>query len=358
MQLWYFFFTFVDSYSDHKLITFYPKMKIQLPRFTAILVLLSLSYAIFAQEGIKPPKLSGYAQTQYTYSDDGTNTFQIRRARIDLKGDLGSKIDYRFQGDLASSPKLVDAYVRFKLCPYFNIQLGEQKVVFSLENMMGPLTWETIELAQGISKLSGYSDISGEGSNGRDIGISAYGGFLKKEGYNIIDYSVGIYNGNGINLKDNNSHKNFAGKLEIHPIKPITLAASVYLGKINGALNTDELMPKNRYAFSARYDDKKLIVRAEYLRGKTNISGTDVTTTDAYYVFLGYTFKGGIQPLFRFDSYRKDVTAANGRSNHYVIGINYKPWKYTIVQLNYTIKDVQSAGKLVNQIAAMVTFAF
>lgn len=330
-------------------------------RFTTSILLLSISLLALAQEkkvDIKAPKLSGYAQTQYSYSDDGTNSFQIRRARLDLKGELGNMIDYRLQTDFASSPKLVDAYVRFKICPYFNIEVGQQKVTFSLESMMGPFTWETIDLAQGITKLSGYSDISNEGSNGRDIGISAYGGFIKKEGYNIIDYAFGVYNGNGINLKDNNKHKNFAGKLEIHPIKPITLAASVYIGKMNGILESGELMPKNRYAFSARYDDKTIMARAEYLRGKTDMGLDGIITSDAYYVLVGYSFKCGIQPILRLDSYRKDITATNGRSDHYVIGLNYKPWKYTFIQLNYTIKDVQSESKLTNQIAAMVTFVF
>lgn len=327
------------------------------------IILLLICTSVFAQNNPDKKtdmsiKLSGYVNSQYTYSDDGTNTFHIRRARLDIKGDLGKMVDYRFQTDFASSPKLVDAYVRVKFNPYLNLQFGQFKIPFSLENMMGPLTWESIENSQIINKLSGYSDVSGEGGNGRDLGLSLYGGFFKREGFNIIDYSLGVFNGNGINLKDNNTQKNIVGKLEIHPIKAVTISASYYKGLMNGVVDRTQRMPKDRAAFSLRYDDKKFLLRTEYLHGTTDMGEANPVVTDGCYAIIGYNIKGKVMPLLRYDFYRNDITAENGKSTYYMVGVDYHPWKYLRLQLNYTLKDVQAKNDLVNQVTAMVSFIF
>lgn len=314
----------------------------------------------------KLPKMSGFINTQYTYSDDGTSTVQIRRARLDFKGDLSKYVDYRLQVDFASSPKIVDAFIRFKITPYFNVQIGQFKVPFTLENPYAPLKLEAIDNAQVITYLSGFNNGFNKDNSGmgRDLGLTIYGGFIKKDGFNVIDYTLGVFNGNGVNTKDNNKKKDFAGRLEIHPIKALTLAASFYNGRMNGYTNTTEIMPKNKYAFSIRYDDTKYLFRAEYLRGKSDLGAVSssgaptTTTTDGYYAIIGYWIKGKVCPLLRYDTYRKDVLAENGRSTFYMAGIDYWPWKFVRMQLNYTLKDIQSKDKLVNQVTAMVSVKF
>lgn len=324
--------------------------------FGFVLLLTLIPFKSFSQSYV--PELVGYVQAQYTYAEKGASTFQIRRARFDIKGNLGKTFDYRFQTEFANSCKLVDAYLRVKINPAFNIQLGQFKVQFSLESVMGPFTWEGIDVSQAVNKLSGYSDVSGEGANGRDLGLSIYGGFFKQEGYNIVDYSVGVFNGNGINTKDNNTQKNIAGKVEIHPIKPITVAGSFYFGKMNGIVDPAERMPKNRYAVSFRYDDKTYLFRAEYLRGKTDMGETNPIITDGYYAILGYTINKTITPILRYDAFRNDISSLGGNSTYYMAGLIYQPYKFLRMQLNYTLKYAFKTDKLTNQVTAMVSFQF
>lgn len=79
------------------------------------------------------PKISGFINMRYRYNGE-SNSFDIRRARLDFKGDLATKLDYRFQMEFAGSPKLLDAYLRCKIDRRFNLQVGEFKIPFSMEN--------------------------------------------------------------------------------------------------------------------------------------------------------------------------------------------------------------------------------
>ncbi len=127
----------------------------------------------------KLPEISGFLNFRYQYSDaDGSITgFDVRRARLDLKGDISERFDYRLQVDFAGSVKILDAYFRYKIVQQANIEVGQFKIPFSLENVYSPTNLETIDNSLAITYLSGYSDVSDISSNGRDIGISHYGGF-------------------------------------------------------------------------------------------------------------------------------------------------------------------------------------
>ncbi len=277
----------------------------------------------------KLPKVSGFLNLRYQYEQDN-NSFDIRRARLDFRGNPVKWFDYRLQVDFASSPKIIDAYVRLKFSPMFNIQAGQFKLAFSLENPYGPLTLETMENSQVISYLSGINDLAGSKGAGRDLGVAVYGGFFQQDGYNIIDYVVGLYNGNGINVKDNNKHKDITGRLEIHPIAPVTLSASYY----NGKIGTDgDLRARTRYGFGARYDDGTILLRGEYLKGKT-----DQLDSDGFYVVAGYKLAGKFQPLLKYDFMRKDLANENSRQINYLVGFDYWPHKMFRLQVNYTYR--------------------
>ena len=46
------------------------------------------------------PKISGFINVRYQYNGE-SNSFDIRRARLDFTGDLATKLDYRFQMEFA-----------------------------------------------------------------------------------------------------------------------------------------------------------------------------------------------------------------------------------------------------------------
>ena len=322
--------------------------------------------------------ISGWMNIQYDYerqlqNDNLTltelNTFNVRRARLDVKGNINPYLEFRLQGDFAVSPKMVDGFVKIKLAKYFNIQAGQFKIPFTFENPQSPLTLEGIEYAQVISKLSGYSDVCHVAtySGGRDVGLMLYGDLFnfEREGKEIpiLTYKLGVFNGNGMNKKDANLGKDIAGSIEICPgVKGLKLAASYYNGdylldnefKINDTLtinHKDNFANRDRLTFGGKYENDRLTIRSEYIYGKTDMAneeGIYLLESDGFYVSAGYWFdikckKSGnvqrIRPVARYDFFREDMTEINTNSTYYMVGIDWWPYKNLRLLVNYTLKD-------------------
>lgn len=301
------------------------------------------------------PKISGYMQLRYQYSDDAS-TFDIKRVRLDFQGEISEKVDYRLQLEL-SSPKIVDAYVRYKPFNALNVQVGQFKVPFSIENTdYPPLKLETIEYPMALQQLMGFSEICGISATGRDLGAQLYGGFLKRDGYSIISYNLGVFDGQGINVKDANKSKDVAARLSIRPIKPLLLSASYYWGEFSGTFNgqTTKYLGRKRYGFGVGYDDGRAVARAEYIGGKTGAQ-----KSDGYYALLGYRVGKNWQPVVRFDTFRENSDVDDTRETDYLVGINWLPLKHLRLQLNYTCKTYEMSGvSNANVVGLMVTGMF
>lgn len=52
--------------------------------------------------------VEGFINSQYSYSPGETNTFFIRHARVDLKGFVSDKLEFRLQTEMAGTPKMLD----------------------------------------------------------------------------------------------------------------------------------------------------------------------------------------------------------------------------------------------------------
>ena len=305
--------------------------------------------------------ISGWMNIQYDYesqlSNDGltldqVNTFNVRRARLDFKGNLCKNVEFRVQGDLAGTPKLVDGFVKIKLQKYFNIQVGQFKIPFTFENPQSPLTLEGVEYAQVISKLSGYSDISGVStySGGRDVGVMIYGNVFKFERNGkeipILTYKLGMFNGNGMNKKDANLSKDIAGSVEVCPgVEGLMLAASYYGGNYYLSAANKDNANRDRFTVGGKYENGRLTVRSEYIIGTTEMAEGAETynlNSDGFYVTGGYWFNiknQRIRPVARYDFFRQNIDTPETNSTYYMVGVDWWPYKNLRLLVNYTMKD-------------------
>ena len=305
--------------------------------------------------------ISGWMNIQYDYESqlsndaatlDQINTFNVRRARLDFKGNLCKNVEFRVQGDLAGTPKLVDGFVKIKLQKYFNIQVGQFKIPFTFENPQSPLTLEGIEYAQVISKLSGYSDISGVTtySGGRDVGVMIYGNVFKFERNGkeipILTYKLGMFNGNGMNKKDANTLKDIAGSVEVCPgVEGLMLAASYYGGNYYLSATGNDNANRDRFTVGGKYENGRLTVRSEYIIGTTEMAKGEETynlESDGFYVSAGYWFnmkEQKIRPVARYDFFRQNIDTPETNSTYYMVGIDWWPYKNLRLLVNYTMKD-------------------
>ena len=333
------------------------------------------------------PKISGFVQGLYqaNINDEGelsSNTFRMRRVRLSVDGTLFKGVTYKIQGDFVRSPMLVDAYLKYKPCKEFAIQIGQFKTPFSIESPINPVNLEIFDYGEGIQKLVGYDDVCGLKAIGRDIGVMATGDlfFIKDKNYSVVNYAIGVFNGNGVNVIDNNKRKDIVGRLEVHPgLKALTLSGSYYYGKYTASNNVD--YKRNRWAAGAQYNDGNLVVRAEYLDGITGYTALNTTATDpgslgtieidqlsrGYYAVAGYNFKLGkegkqtLMPVLRYEHFEPGNLDSNvyGSTNWYTAGLNYWPLKSVNLKLDYSlVEQVLDKKAYSHRLVAMVNYKF
>ena len=325
--------------------------------------------------GLEMPKISGFVQGMYqaNLSDEGElndNTLRMRRVRLSVDGNLAKTVSYKIQGDFTRSPMLVDAYIKYKPCREFAIQLGQFKTPFTIESPINPVNLEIFDYGEAVQQLGGYKDVCGVGALGRDLGLMATGSLFPVEGeegykYSIVDYSIGVFNGNGANNLDNNNSKDIVGRLDVHPgLKEITLSGSYYYGKYN----KDDVYfgTRNRWAAGAQYNDGKFLLRGEYISGKTGQLATVIPedpnyfNSNGYYGVVGYNFQAGeqkIMPVLRYEHFTKDTSIVNGGTNWYTAGINYWPLKSVNCKLDYSLIQKEAGGNS-HRVVAMVSYKF
>ncbi len=315
----------------------------------------------------KLPSISGFVQFQYSWVED-ESTFQIRRARVTLKGKIYKDFaDYCIMPDFAGSVKLLDAYVRITPFRQLNLQAGSFRPSFTLENVFyGATSMEAIDYPQVVKKMTTLGDISGVSGGGRDIGLQLYGGFFNKRGFNTLEYRIGVFNGAGISAKDTNKSKDIAAMLRVNPVKNLALVGSLYYGEWSPATASGGktvYYDRHRWSAGFLYDDKKFFARGEYIWGMTGgIKGYEGNLkSEGAYVMAGVWFlKHTLAPLVRVEYYAENIRARKETAQpFYTVGVDYRPFKYLRFQVNYTRQTFTDAAvKSRNQIHVMLTGMF
>lgn len=302
--------------------------------------------------------LAGYSQVRYQALEENgkSDGFDIRRARLDVKGNISPYWGYRVQFDLAGSPKLLDAYIDLKLNEFINFTVGQAKVPFSMENLLSSTQLAFIDRSQVVEALTARGKDVGGNQNGRDIGIQVGGVLFKSSDRPVLDYRLGLYNGAGINTLDNNEKKDYAARLAVHPVTGLDISGSYYQGtrlipevRTGNVVTTPSAnVDRNRYGADLSYDLKNFSLRGEYLRGKDNL-----TDREGYYAQAGYYFlEKKFQLVAKYDFYDSDLSKADDASTWEVIGASFLFNANTKIQANYTFK--QEEGIAVNNNLAAI----
>ena len=287
------------------------------------------------------PQISGYVQTGYEWSEDAS-TFFIKRVRLSLSGQLARQLDYRVQIEFCT-PKIVDAYLRYRPFEALNVQLGEYKLPFSIENTeYVPLKYEFIEYPLSLRRLMGFSDLCGLSATGRDMGAMLYGSFCRRDGYSILNYNVGLFNGEGLNVKDLNRAKDVVARLTLKPFAGFQVAASGYWGRYG-----ERSLERTRYGLGACYDRGPVVLRCEYICGTTGMPqavGEQVVDqqSEGWYAVGGVRITRSLLAVARYDTFLEDRSVGATRQTNWTAGVLWQPVKLLRCQLNYTYEEYAS----------------
>ena len=206
--------------------------------------------------------------------------------------------------------------------------------------------------------------------------------------YHVVNYSLGLFNGNGANIVDNNNRKDVVGRLEVHPgLKNLTLSGSYYWGMYRNTTVENQIVAdgvavgktafdngiRNRWSAGIQYNDGKLLIRSEYISGKTGckIGGLDehaepiildyILYSKGYYAVAGYNFLLGkdqiqkLMPVLRYEHFTNDVI--NAGTNWYTVGLNYWPIKSLNFKLDYSFVQKPIGGNT-HRIVGILSYKF
>jgi carbonic anhydrase len=279
-------------------------------------------------------QFNGFVHQQY-YSKFGTSkssTFDSKRARLGVSGDVNSYARLDFVGEFAKAPKLLDGVMSLSPNKNWTVKVGQGKVPFSTDILRS-------STATPFVNLSLASSLGPD----RDIGMSVRYGtkFSKTSG---IDFYTGVFNGSGINASDANTNKNLAFRAVTKIGTQFTLAPNWYYGKTNDTGSVKQNL--STYGASVAWAAKHDVVEAEYL-GSTIGAGRK----EGWYIFGGHTIATGskflqeIQFAARYEQMNPSVAAGGDKTNRVTIGANlFIDKKYTLIQLNYQINGEQTTS--------------
>ena len=304
----------------------------------ALLAALLIPAAVRADEtkespvttALKSLTLSGYFQVEGIAWDKGVDTFSLRRARPVLSGVLLKNLKFKISVDLVKSPVLLDALVEFEPSKAAGVRLGQFLVPFSLESVTPTADLDMVNRAAVVDTLSPGRD---NGSSGRDIGAAFYGT------YSIFEYTVGLFNGAGINKSDTNSHKDWAGRVVLRPFRFLALGGSIYRGR-QSATATDPLLKRDREGFDAAFVCQRVSLKGEYLHATD-----DLVSKSGWYVQGGFfALPAKLQALVRYDTIDPDRAVAGDAQDVVAFGVNWFIKGRTKLQVNYEIHTLEGGA--------------
>lgn len=283
------------------------------------------------------PKVGGYMQLLYEYGkNQDLSSITVKRARLRVSGALAKNLTYAMQVEFAS-PKVLDFYFNYQPWHQFGVKAGMFKLPFTIENTVySPLIVEAIEAPVALAKLVGFNDVCGMKNTGRDLGINFQGGFFPKGERLILNYDLGVFNGNGVSVTDNNKRKDINARLVVKPLRSLQLSGAYYWGSYG-----KDNVTRNRWTAAACWDNH-LILRGEVIGGTTGMANQEGLIENVnslgYYIIGGWHLPKHIDVVARYDGWQTDMKDKSTRLQDGVIGLAWNLPHFRI-QGNYILTN-------------------
>jgi len=317
------------------------KLRSKIIIITALILIFSTG--VFAQKR-STANWFGYVRTAYQYNllDEGDNTgqFKLIVTTLGLVADINdysslyifSFFDYPgvFNPEIPSSARkyagILDAQVWFKPVKGLRLVMGQFVMPFATENLQSASKVDFINWGYVISNSPAY----------RDIG--AYADYK----HELFRLYMGVSNGSGMNVVDNNNNKRIIARGELTPSDGLKIAGGTSIGKDDQIDSLAE--SQSFYSANLSYKTSGLFVTAE---GSYQEYRDDRTT--AFYAYALYDIAIGgkllhfITPAFRYDFL--DIPGDDNRKDRYTMGLGFSfaedKW-LSLFRLNYELITSQT----------------
>jgi len=272
------------------------------------------------------------AGLNYPLRDDdflGGRTFEATNARISIRGNWDSGFYYRLFFNLVREPNVLDAFIGYKFSDELRVAFGAMKPLQTLDFIPDPGSTDFVRRTQ----------ITGLLVQSREIGISAIGDVGN------LFYFAGIYNGTGLDRRNNNNRFYGIGRLQYRFFEngddKLEIAISGSNGNSEGVQsgNSGPILRGQRTIAGSdlRLEWNGWLLAAEYLLGKLEIEDLEEKKEQisGYYFTLGYYIFERTIFLGRWQNW--EFRELNSIDRQLTFGINHDFNDITAFQLNYDL---------------------
>ena len=252
-------------------------------------------------------------------SSPRNTSFEIFDARLGVQGGFGTLLEYMLHAGFNTVDdefRLLDAVVSISPIPEFGVNLGQFKAPFSMEELLFRPDIKYENRAQAVNAIA----------PARQIGASVSGAFFEER----LDYEVGLFNGNGRSLDNDNDSFLYGGRVQFNTIGPLDFRDEFVLqvgGNVAFSQDSDvdlALMGTLDPAEGdlAEYSGDRLLwgldlhtsyqgffFDAEFLRAELEPEPEEgpvfsTSTAQGGYLQVGYQFLSGfVEGLIRYDAF-------------------------------------------------------
>ncbi len=227
--------------------------------------------------GLSKLRLFGYAQSTYYYkrvARENKNALDIQRFILMADAQLTRRLGFFLMYDAVKS-EMHEYYAQYEVAPFMKVRVGQYKQPFTLESILSPTYLSTIQFDPSVLYLAGIATDPLMGPHvARDAGVMLTGDFLSNGERDLFNYSIGVFNGPGMNVKENNNQKDVAGMLQYKPTKDILLEGSFIAGTGHaqtaspfGFFPEGYNYSRHRWNVGVEAKLSPLYMRAEYIQG-------------------------------------------------------------------------------------------
>lgn len=275
-----------------------------------------------------------HARGIYNFDENGARFFKVPHARIKVNGKLDGGFSYNVHFDAAASSTVVDAFIGYKMSDHANLTIGIQKPGVSYEFLTGPHRVDFVTRSTVVATLTTH----------RDVGVKLHGDLTDD-----LNYTFGVYNGNGYGSNDNNKFF-YAGRFEYDSSLEdgsLIIGANASYGE-HASRNLSSNLPiingeRITYGGDFRYENSSLILASEVLGAELEYDlFTEADHVFGFHVTGGYKISDRNYVLIRYDSFESDLLPAVDQDK-IIIGFSRFPTQQTGFKINYLIPVDDSA---------------
>jgi hypothetical protein len=280
-----------------------------------------------------------------------TSTFRIRRLELSLGGEIIPKfVRYRTMFDPSRARDTLTTFTAVNAAGQnvtiraptgaisalqdFYITFLSDVAEVSIGQFKNQVSWDGFNSAAKII-MPERAFIANLVGGQRDLGIRIDKTFPK------FMYSIGFFNGAGQNNLDTNNEKQVGLRLEVYPVKGLTIAGVTY----DSIGYRSRAGTKDRWEGDLRYDNANFLFQSEFIRTRDVFAdGAKPVNTQGFYAALAYTlkglgsgnWKGDLQPVVRVGYYDPNIDAdvdpsmvaassfgGNDERTDFEVGLNY-----------------------------------